>query len=1754
MDKYSEFSLMVLNKIFYNKDVYGKQLKDIDGKVIYNTAYDTIDANKIRYMLLNKGSIMTYQQKLNKLKWLCLDFDIKSGFLDDGYNFEEDNEYKPKLFSEVNLAANYLKEHKISYLMEYSGNRGIHIWIFLNEEVSKEVGYQIVNKIYNDINFQYIINDRECIALDLFPKNGVSKGNKIGLGVKIPLSFHLKSNSYSYCIKDISEVLRCNKLDEDFIGKQIDLLNSSIMNDVGDIISKLQIEDCEYVEEYDECTGVLNQEKSYIEIMEQLKKCSVLKYILEKPLSKLSSFDRTVLVGTLVRVKSRDNDEFGKEWLVKYFASDNESYNEEITNSKIELLSNLYPPTIKFLEKKYNMQCHYCNENNIKNTLQLLDDVELKSVNKDEKILKWIIKCEKRYLALNDEIPLNYILDELNNLDLNELLGYIKNIKNNDFKEVKYYKFIRHEEQKERTLYSLSAKDRVISSFIMKEINKMLYGLYSNSSYSYRLNNNMLSDDIFISWNKLWMKYVRDIEDKIYSKSYDDYYIIKLDLKSFYDHISIPQLREMLYHKPTKSIEYAMYNIPQSEVEEYKNMCEYLLQISERITEHNRGVPQGPAYARYLAELYLVEVDKLIVSFLKSDFEYYFRYVDDMVILVQDEERGKELYSKIAEKVQELSLELNEKCIQGKVADLKYEITKQDVTKYFIDGIDENTPELVKDKAKSLLNKMIGNNEEFDVKQLPFYLTHLIDNRFLDSKKDKIIDYIINTNIGRGSMFKYFYKNILFKNNNYDTTQTYYKNIQGLSRGNYLNELSKHIQEINDVNHIKEVVNYYIDEGLLEEYELNEVYRIILISGIDCEIDINDNNVFDLVANILINTKNIKWSDNLFEKFLVRLQRVEDSLKVVTILDKILENSLFIPNLNSIINTIYAIIYYRKFESNRNYQQYIYNLVTFLTLYLDNDSKIRSVWKKVIEYSSEKPIEIKYNDWYKYENNVSKASINDAGVVFFLLEVLNDNGMIIEQGTSEIEKECASYLIMFLFNGRKSNKFDDKIDELKEVLASKKLTFLLWCLEKDVQYFPCEKVALRNLYLNNRIILKKQDKLIVRSTTNVINETIVRKKLCIEKEEEEWFKETKYSYGIIKLSDKLVNLYDKLNNMSFYDAISFVLRVNREAVCNNKYINVFEKGTFKNSSNEFYIDISKYDNALVIDEERTIQNNRRGFLNELLSTLYKANIKDKIYDLERVYKISNFKEDFIPNIIKDVEEEVAYVEYIYNKINLLVEKYGEDLYSIELSKILAISKFISKQKVTKYSKYIELLKYYNSLYKNNVENFIFYSKVESKCDNLGELINTIIRSINGNYSAYDEVKGITQFLQDEKNKIIDLINRNQHDFKEITLFKRVEINSSLSENQIKIDGENTNIENLNYFEFGSENETRQLEIKDTIELINNNFIYLYNGMIVRMPNVIEKIIEIIETKVGDYDKKNYKVEIEITNCEFYQKAIEVIMNQSDVNKYEAQKRISNFLSNVSDKYFDVILKVIAKHRYMTKEELNSFVNAIIKYTGNENTCILQLKKITDDNGLHQIVYFKNKELFDRGTVNRSRLEKDYNKINNDEPVDNIVILRDISISGGQFKKTIEKLLNGNNSGLQKINKEKLEKLLNNNVRITILSCLYTNYFEEKIRNFFDKYGYDEHNLIFEGVKIDYKNYLFKNCLENKKERELFKEFINTYYSDFDKDMPGTKFKKYIDNIEDDRTSNMLITRYKSMPKFHLLILSEQRRIFNYRVD
>ena len=46
-----------------------------------------------------------------------------------------------------------LDEIGISYITEFSGRRGIHVWIIFEEKISKKIGYSIIQELVKDLSF-----------------------------------------------------------------------------------------------------------------------------------------------------------------------------------------------------------------------------------------------------------------------------------------------------------------------------------------------------------------------------------------------------------------------------------------------------------------------------------------------------------------------------------------------------------------------------------------------------------------------------------------------------------------------------------------------------------------------------------------------------------------------------------------------------------------------------------------------------------------------------------------------------------------------------------------------------------------------------------------------------------------------------------------------------------------------------------------------------------------------------------------------------------------------------------------------------------------------------------------------------------------------------------------------------------------------------------------------------------------------------------------------------------------------------------------------------------------------------------------------------------------------------------------------------------------------------------------------------------------------------------------------------------------
>lgn len=1767
----------LLNKFFFNKRAYAIQEK-INNDVNFITRHERIDANKLLYYLENKNSVLSYQQIFDKLMWICLDFDIKKYIImenSENYNFIEDSKYRPMLIEDVEIAIQYLKEKNIEYTLEYSGNRGVHIWIFFDYVITKKMGFTILDKIYNSIPFKYVHNVDSPIGVDLFPKVAEAKNNKVGKGVKIPLSYHLKSNRYSYLLgKDVNKIIEIDELCEKFVDSQINLISNIKRNNIQDLINTLEITEVKEFRLFERQVAKLEGDILLPDIYNMLNKCVYFSKIFSKPIDLWSEEERKIIVATLVRIKTDDSPNYGVKLLKELF-SKAEGYDEKKTSHKIEKLKNLYPPTIAYLRHIFKIDCEYCSQKNITNTLQLLEGVEITTVDKFDSIIKWAINSEKNYLIQNDEVPLNYIYNELNKLSVDSIKEEIKLIlKGNSVKKPLYNQYLRIEsEEKTRKLYGMSAKDRVITTVIMKYIYDLIGAdIISPISYSYRINTE-LTNNIFVNWNQLWLDFVKEIRDCITHKGYENHYVIKLDIKSFYDEINLTLLQEILHSKARVNQRNIYINMTFSQLNDdtkskYINSCNYLINTCRCFGE--KGVPQGPAFARFLAEIYLSALDNYIIECLDDTCDFSCRYVDDYYIFIKDHIKGEKIKNILGEELEKIYLTINsDKFMYGKVANLKEKIIeKNQFEKYFIDGIDEGTPGNVKNYAVKLLNNMFMDMDVYeDVKDLPFFLTHLIDEKYKKNKSKSIIKKVISSDIGRGSMFKHFYKNIAFKYSDLE----FYKDIKGLSRSNFINQLQENI-EIIKVDKIAEIVQYFLENDLYD-YEKIELFRLILFIGLDVDICnfIEDN--FDIVINVIFSMESVKWTGKTLSKILDKMGSIESKNKSIRFISHILSISKNMPVNTEIQNKIYSLLSISFNEITNKDIQNVFDLICYFTLYENSFPRISQVWKNILKHECivDNKCVIDCKGWYKYRYIIDCNPILDKNILFFLNTVLDEHSVADDSKLAHsLETEFSLYLVSFLYDGTSflPTITSDLKDAIKQRAIKENNLLLLWLCD-GAEYLIDRKLALKNIQLNDRLILKKGTELLVRG----------QKKILLSAQdivEEKWGSHTfdKY-YAIYKLEETLCDYENKMKDKSCIEAL---ITCEKIISCMEKdgLVNVFEKGTLTQSNDEIKFKYSKFDEVFIINETENINNIAEELYYKMFYNLCEIKLEPYKLGFDLEFTSESIFSDIVPQhrifyrSQKSVNKDrvIFYLRnFIENMKKVLSKNTRINLYQMEQLKIESILQVVKKYKIKLPSIYnnwkeqLIVLDIYNGYYEKDYDKYILYKKCETRCNNLVEFINIIEKSISGNLSF--------NFIKDVKEFICNILQKVQEKITAPENFVLVDPKFSINDEKVEIQGKEYSFNTLKCIKLFESSEFEILNEEIAFFMESNKLIFFYDNILISVPLVFSRILDIVNGKSGKYDIDKFVDIISISNLNKFDSAIEKIQKQDiSLSKEEAKYKLFSFLGDVDGKYYQTVIDVITNYKVMEKNEIDLFIAELKKYLDTGSTYVLPLKDyIKDRNGLY-VLLEGDREIskeFGRNEVYGKKLENRIKGFRKDDNVYNdIAFVSDIGLSGGQIENIINNYECGKNLKNQmyyEYNFEILKRKVTNANKIFFINCIYTPFYKERVCNIFkNKFSVDSSKIEFLGTELkDYKSYQFNSL--DQVTRKKFIEFIKECFPKLlTKTIPAQsiKYEKYLElcnseNLsEEDAIKTLLIARRESLPKCHQIVF--ENSIFRYRKD
>ncbi|EEJ8487052.1 RNA-directed DNA polymerase, partial [Salmonella enterica subsp. enterica serovar Bredeney] len=122
-------------------------------------------------------------------------------------------------------------------------------------------------------------------------------------------------------------------------------------------------------------------------------------------------------------------------------------------------------------------------------------------------------------------------------------------------------------------------------------------------------------------------------ELKLYLREGTQFRVYRLDIKSFFESIQLPQLFKYMHDESRLS-------------RHTKNLLEWYLKACERI-HATQGLPRGLEISPMLSELYLSEFDRNINR--HPEVFYYSRFVDDMVIISSGNEDQKTFMKQVVD-------------------------------------------------------------------------------------------------------------------------------------------------------------------------------------------------------------------------------------------------------------------------------------------------------------------------------------------------------------------------------------------------------------------------------------------------------------------------------------------------------------------------------------------------------------------------------------------------------------------------------------------------------------------------------------------------------------------------------------------------------------------------------------------------------------------------------------------------------------------------------------------------------------------------------------------------------------------------------------------------------------------------------------------------------------------------------------------------------------------------------------------------
>lgn len=1552
-------------KYFSSDQPFYARQKD-DGK--YEKKYGFLTESLIAKSLSNNGSIAVYQKQQDfTVKWLCFDFDIIKKHLDSDFRLKAEIE----LTKTVQNFSNYLTDNDIPHTLEFSGNRGYHVWIFFEEKLLYSTASIILEKLVETSKISY---DKSLVSLDKFPKTP-KPSSGVGLGVKLPLSLHQKSGAYSYLIDNKALVLTNEKisvLSEPLLKSNLSILNDVNFAYISEIEKKLG---CFFPrsEEFLESTILIKSIKTskkidHIDVIEHWGKSSLTSSLSMKIKERqnLNNNERRLVVGMLHRLGEVGNS------IIHSIFSTFDNYNQSITEEAITSLKGYYFPSQSVIE-------HYL-DTRLSTRLEVEDIIDICiprfesyiSANFEFSIqdIDIVKKSELNYLYSNDEVKSRLISDDLiNRTNLSLLTDCKKIIENN--KSIEFYRHTRQEENKSRELITLDCSSRVATSLLTKQISQFLDIDFGHFSHGYHINRGYKNLHIFKPWLNQWYGFISNISNAIEEPLLTDNYLVKTDINSFYDSIPHSRLQRVLLGETNSSFSLKIKNLKDEELVKYRKIVESLINTTKQINRDNIGLPQGPAYARYFAEVYLYEIDTIFKKlYYEGEILLYQRYVDDIFFICNSKPEAEKYLNLLKTTLSTLGLNLNfDKTVIKEIKNSKNEFDEyKSQSKYTVESVNREIT-IANENQKEMAFEEFINLIESDSAQhdLSFIFSHLKEVHELDEMKMDMIPDVLESGIGRGSMYRNMFNFIIQSSEHFDS----------LMDGQKFNELQSEVitsamLDAYESDHTK--WNYFHSKMALIERNLTisqlveeNICYISLHYGY-MPISIIPENTFFKVLSKSHSNKVIADTE-LFTSFELKLNEISDLGYLISILYAIgfsKETNLQLVKFS--MDTLIAKLSIEKIANNLD----IYNdenlikdelllskLYSFLCLITISypDSKLSNLditkyWEFCIRSFDE--ISSRHNlntiEWANYLDLISV----DYPRLNYVISHISEGGLI--RGVEDKRKLFSNYnsvlLVHFILEDTKNtSSYIELTEDIKTKLISSSI-FYKWLLDKEgTQIFPTNKDWFDNNALKNGVITLKNG-----------SEILIRKRFedfhCKENVTSD-----KFGYSDLIVDYKipeLASLRNIIKTKEPKDRISFLSKIINSHV-NLPGIFTKESVLFKGGSKVFSDEFS-YTDQIILEEAHgsisSLSNSLDNYVNSFFSTLSEIKgIESRIYN-RYLLKLDNNINSFT----------------FYEELSTLHIPSNIENHEIGVDLICSTAIYNSIKNMNALDKINRFLQQYIKIHDENYFDmgiFAIDNSTNLSDNSLKEFISTLIQSpklINEKvYSGlgFDLDKDLVKIKEDIENILSKShVHANGHSIYDFELarthqYKRVEKSININGNDIHQD----DFQIIDLATMDLVNPT----FKNTTALRGADRVYFYQSVegciIFPVPSAFNRLWKIIserhklfittQGRQASYDIINSTDDIK--NLPNFTNAAYVIEQHNQISNDEAESRLCRWLLSVPETERELVLKLVAAHEYMTKVDMDNFINHVLQLIEEKQT-VLMIKNPEDYNGTHRIFY------------------------------------------------------------------------------------------------------------------------------------------------------------------------------------------------------